>query len=205
MTKIGASLGASPDNKQSDISICQIAQGGLGLPDRDYYFYEDKEDKRIAYKTHIAKMLSLLQNDSDDNNNDNVKMTHPFLEDTFIKIANDIFDLETKIAKGHMTKTENRDPESTYNKMSIHELSSTYSDPTFSFQNFFHAATNKTMDELGHVNIRNLQAIQIATTLITSIDHDVLKHYLRWRSIRSCAQYLTKAFVNEDFNFNEKI
>jgi putative endopeptidase len=191
-------LGASPDNKQSNISICQIAQGGLGLPDRDYYFDEDKEDKRIAYKTHIAKMLSLLQNNTNDND-DNV-------EDTFIKISNDIFDLETKLAKGHMTKTENRDPESTYNKMSIHELSSsTYSDPKFPFPAFFTAATNKTMDELGHVNIRNLQAIQIATTLITSIDHDVLKHYLRWRSIRSCAQYLNKAFVNEDFNFNEKI
>ncbi len=196
------SIGASPDNKQSDMSICQIAQGGLCLPDRDYYFDEDKEDKRIAYKTHIANMLSLLQNNNNNNNSGDI-----YNNDTFIQIANDIFDLETKLAKGHMTKTQNRDPESTYNKMSIHELSSssTYSDPKFSFPNFFHAATNKTIDELGHVNIRNIEAIQIATTLITSIDHNVLKNYLRWRSIRSCAQYLTKAFVNEDFNFNEKI
>ena len=49
-----------PDNKNSDHSLCQVSQGGLGLPDRDYYFDEDKEDKRVAYKKHVAMMLTLL-------------------------------------------------------------------------------------------------------------------------------------------------
>ena len=53
-------IGASPDNKNSNHSLCQVSQGGLGLPDRDYYFDTDKEDKRVAYKHHVAKMLTLL-------------------------------------------------------------------------------------------------------------------------------------------------
>lgn len=53
-------MGASPDNKNSDHSLCQVSQGGLGLPDRDYYFDEDKEEKRVAYKKHVAMMLTLL-------------------------------------------------------------------------------------------------------------------------------------------------
>jgi putative endopeptidase len=56
---IGAFFGAyaSPDKKDANHSICQVVQGGLGLPDRDYYFDEDKADKRDAYKVHIAKMM----------------------------------------------------------------------------------------------------------------------------------------------------
>jgi len=105
------SIGASPDNTNSDHSICQIAQGGLGLPDKDYYFDDDKDDKRMAYKKHIAKMLTLLQD--------------PHAEeasDESITYANQIFELEIEIAEAHMTKTENRDPEATYNKMSIEDF-----------------------------------------------------------------------------------
>ena len=50
----------SPDKKQSEWSIAQLSQSGIGLPDRDYYFDEDKAEKRDLYKSHIAKMLALL-------------------------------------------------------------------------------------------------------------------------------------------------
>ena len=54
------SIYASPDKKDSNHSIGQITQAGLGLPDRDYYFDEDKAEKRDLYKVHIAKMMRLL-------------------------------------------------------------------------------------------------------------------------------------------------
>ena len=59
---VNAFLGiyASPDKKDANHSICGVSQSGLGLPDRDYYFDEDKADKRDLYRTHIAKMLTLL-------------------------------------------------------------------------------------------------------------------------------------------------
>jgi putative endopeptidase len=53
-------LYAGPDKSDSNHSICNFVQSGLGLPDRDYYFDEDKADKRELYKTHIAKMMALL-------------------------------------------------------------------------------------------------------------------------------------------------
>ena len=151
--------GASPDNKKSEISICQVRQGGIGLPDRDYYFDEDKEDKRKAYKAHIAKMLSLLHNTTQksissqeesgtcgDNNN--------VVDESFTTIAHQIYDLESQLAKAHMTKTENRDPGTTYNKMSVEALTK-LCENKFDFGTYFVSATKKTIDELGDINIRN--------------------------------------------------
>ena len=54
------SIGAGPDKKDSDRSIAQVSQGGIRLPDRDYYFDEDKEEQRVAYKRTMALMLTLL-------------------------------------------------------------------------------------------------------------------------------------------------
>ena len=126
------------------------------------------------------------------------------IEDPYHTIANQIFDLESTLAQSHMTKTENRDPESTYNIMTIDELT-TKCRNQFSFTSFFDSATGKSMSELGQVNIRNVKAIQCVAETIETIDPMLLKHYLRWRTIRSCARYLSHVFVNEDFNFNEKI
>ena len=54
------SIGSGPDKKDSDRSIAQVSQGGIRLPDRDYYFDEDKEEQRSAYRITMALMLTLL-------------------------------------------------------------------------------------------------------------------------------------------------
>ena len=192
--------GASPDNKQSELSICQVAQGGLGLPDRDYYFDEDKETKRTAYKLHIAKMLSLLNDPTSTTTNDN----DDEVDERFTSMANSIYELESKLAQAHMTKTENRDPEATYNKMTIEEFTKSCNS-VFHFSAFFTSATNKTVQELGDINVRNTKALHCVAECIAQVDAETLKNYLRWRSIRSCANYLPKAFVNENFHFNETV
>ena len=188
------SMGASPDNTNSNHSICQIAQGGLGLPDKDYYFDDDKDDKRVAYKKHVAKMLTLLEDPTAE---------EPSAE--AIASANLIFDLEEKIAKAHMTKTENRDPEATYNKMNIADFVSTVCKDKFDFNLYLKAATGKTSEEIGEINVRNTAALECVAGLIDSVDPAVLEQYLRWRSVRSCAKYMSKTFVDEDFDFNEKV
>ena len=188
------SMGASPDNKNSDHSILQISQGGLGLPDRDYYFDEDKEDKRQAYKKHVAKMLTLLQDPAADEPSEEA-----------IAHAQQIYDLELKIAATHMTKTESRDPEATYNKMSIQDFTANVCKDAFDFDSFFKASTGKTTEELGDINVRNLAGLECATELASTVDAEVLEQYLRWRSVRSCAGYMSLAFVMEAFDFNERI
>mmetsp|Transcript_12124 Transcript_12124/g.22699 ORF Transcript_12124/g.22699 Transcript_12124/m.22699 type:complete len:595 (-) Transcript_12124:36-1820(-) len=198
------SIGVSPDNKDSNHSICQVSQGGLGLPDRDYYFDEDKDDKRTAYKLHIANMLSLVHGDhgAQKVDDDDVPTTP---SDKFVNQENQIYDLEEKIASAHMTKTENRDPEATYNKMSIDNFVSNVCKDKFDFHSFIKSATGKSSDELGDINIRNLKALTTVSELIDTIDPENMGQYLIWRAIRSCAKYMPRAFVMEDFEFNEKI
>jgi len=116
---------SSPDKKDANHSICGVSQSGLGLPDRDYYFDEDKADKRELYKTHIAKMLALLNPDLS-------------LEESGAA-AQQVYDLEVNIAGAHMTKTEKRDPVATYNKMTIADMQDTLCEGKFNFNIYFSA------------------------------------------------------------------
>jgi putative endopeptidase len=188
------SIGASPDNQNSDQSIAQVAQGGLGLPDRDYYFDDDKEDKRESYKKHLAKMLTLLQDPA---------ATEP--TDECVQKASQIYDLEEKLAKSHMTKTENRDPEATYNKMTIDDFAMNICKDGLDVAAYLQATTGKAVEELGEINIRNVQALEAATELLSTMEPQLMEDYLRWRSVKSCASYMSKAFVMESFDFNERI
>jgi putative endopeptidase len=183
-------IGASPDNTNSDHVLCQVAQGGLGLPDRDYYFDDDKEDKRAAYKTHVAKMLSMLNGSDDDND--------------MVDAAEAIYtEIEIKLAEAHMTKTENRDPEATYNKMSVEDLTTKTCGGVFDFSAYFSGSTG--LDDMGDLNVRQTAAVKRMAEVATTVDVPVLRNYLRWNAIRSCAQYLSKAFVDANFDFFEKL
>lgn len=185
-------IGASPDNKNSDHSLCQVSQGGLGLPDRDYYFDEDKEDKRTAYKKHVAMMLTLL---------DDPSAMEP-TEGAFAA-AEQVYALELRLADAHMTKTECRDPEATYNKMAVANLTENGGD-AFDFASYFVGATGKSSEELGDINVRNIEALKRVAEVASTVEPEVLLNYLRWASVKSCAPYLSKAFVDENFSFYEK-
>jgi len=79
------------DFKNANRTVCSFDQGGLGLPDRDYYFDEDKKDKRDAYKKHIAFMLTLLENST---------ATEPTEE--CLESVKQIYELELRLA-AHIT------------------------------------------------------------------------------------------------------
>ena len=186
------SIGASPDKMNSEHSIGQVSQGGIGMPDRDYYFTEDKEGQRQAYKKCIAKMLTLL---------DNVQAMEA-TEDN-VALAEKVYELEKALAEAHMTRTENRDPHATYNKMSISALTASGND-AFDFSAYFFGATGKSDAELGDVNIRNIKAVEKAAELASTVEPATLLGYLRWNVAASSAPYLCKAFVDEHFEFFEK-
>lgn len=185
-------IGASPDNKNSNHSLCQVSQGGLGLPDRDYYFDEDKEEKRVAYKKHVAMMLTLL---------DDPAATEP--TEAAVAAANQVYALELELAEAHMTKTECRDPEATYNKMAVADLTKN-GDDAFDFASYFVGATGKSAENLGDINVRNTEALKRVAKVASTIEPEILKNYLRWASVKSCAPYLAKVFVDENFDFYEK-
>lgn len=187
------STGPSPDAKNSDHTLCNLSQGGLGLPDRDYYFDEDKADKRQAYKTHMAMMLTLLEHP---------QATQP--SEVAIRAAETAYKLEEQLAERHMTRTECRDPEATYNKMTLADLNQTCNH-AFAFDSYLLGSTGKTQEELGDINVRNVEALKRVAHVLSSVDADTLRSYLQWRAVSSCAPYLSKVFVNENFEFYEKV
>ena len=209
--------GPSPDANNSDHTLCNLLQGGLGLPDRDYYFDEDKQDKREAYKKHIANMLTLLDNKD---SNDDVDNASASSSSDAAAAAQNVYDLEVRLAEAHMTRIECRDPVATYNKMSIADLThrasqaakaqvaddnSNDSAPCFDFASYLLGSTGKSEAELGDINVRNVAALERVAQVACTVEPETLVYYLKWRAVSSCAAYLSKPFVDEDFDFYERI
>lgn len=111
--------------------------------------------------------------------------------------------LETRLAAAHMTRTENRDPYATYNKMSIADLVKKV-DGVFDFAAYWGASTGKSVTDIGEINVRNVHALECAAQEAATIAPECLRQYLTWRAVSSCAPYLSTAFVMEDFGFFEK-
>ena len=121
---IAASFGAGvqPDAKNSSIYALYLGQGGLGLPDRDYYLADGFAQQRDEYRQHIAKMFQLLGDAAGD-----AKMA-----------ADGILALETEIAKASRSRTELRDQEKNYHKLSLDELDKLT--PGLNWPTYFRAA-----------------------------------------------------------------
>jgi putative endopeptidase len=179
-------FGSTQDMKNSSQVIGGADQGGLGLPDRDYYTKTDEKSKEIRgqYQEHIAKMLALVGDDA----------AKAAVE------AKTILDLETKLAEASLTNVERRDPEKTYHKMSRLELRTLT--PNWSWETYF--------QELGYTNIDSVDVsspkfFETMSLTIKEIPIDNWKTYLRWHLVNSAAPWLSQPFVDEDFNFKGRV
>jgi putative endopeptidase len=180
----GVSVGQ--DEKQSDVMSVHIAQGGLGLPERDFYFNPDEGivKIRVEYVAHVARMLKLLGRTDRDAN----------------KTAQSIMKFETSLAKASRKLEELRDPEKNYNKMSPGNLTSQYT-PLIAWDS-----------RLGAMSLYPENVIVGQPEFFTELDRlvrqtslPVLKDYLRIRLLSKYANYLGKAWDEEAFAFSGKI
>jgi putative endopeptidase len=173
------------DYKNSTEVIAEADQGGLGLPDRDYYFKDDAKsvDLRKAYLAHVQKMLELLG--------------HP--PATASEEAKRIMAIETELARGSMTRVERRDPKSLYHRMPVDELQKL--SPNFQWDLFF---AKVGVPQLKSLNVETPAFFQAMSQLIDKEDLAAWKTYLAWHLVHANARYLSSAFVNEDFNFYGK-
>ncbi len=170
------------DAKKSDELVVQIYQSGLGLGDRDYYTKTDAESKSIqdAYLAHVAKMLALSGED----------------EKTASASAKSIMKLETELAKASKTRVELRDPEANYNKMTLEELAKLT--PSIDWKAYFAANGYAPFSSLV---VSQPEFLKTADKLIKSTPLAEMKSYLKWNIINSYADYLSDAFVLENFDF----
>ncbi|PLX07647.1 MAG: peptidase M13, partial [Marinilabiliales bacterium] len=172
----------SQDAMNNENVIVNLYQGGLGLPDRDYYLNDDPRSLEVVkeYKKHIQKMFSLL-----DKNEDEAK-----------KVAEDVLTIEKQLAEASLSRVEMRNPYKNYHKMSIEELKK--STPNILWDIYFKEInlTDKSDLNLAHPDFFNK-----INQLFEETDIETWKHYLRWNTLNSTASYLSKKFVEQDFSF----
>jgi len=170
------------DFKNASQIIAEVDQGGLGMPDRDYYFKDDEKsvELRKKYVEHVAKMFVLL--------GDN--------EAKAAAEAKVVMEIETGLAKGALDQTSRRDPQKIYHKLTDKELAAL--SPAFNWSSYFEGVGAPRFDSLNVVEpdfIRNMQAVLSAHSL------DDWKTYLRWHTVHANTPVLPAAFVNENFDF----
>ena len=184
------SFWAGQDSRNSSNVIPQLYQGGLGLPDRDYYLKTDEKSMKLRkqYVEHIANMFELMGYEKTDAE----------------KSAEKIIQIETRLAKASMTRVERRDPDATYHLMTLEELSELT--PDFSWKTFFDGVglTEDYYFENG-INVGQPDFFKEMNLLITDTEVSNLKDYLKWNLIRRNADLLSSEFENEDFRFYNKV
>jgi putative endopeptidase len=175
-------FGSGQDFKKSTDVIAQLYQGGLGLPDRDYYTKTDESSQKIRdqYVEHIAKMFTLLGDD----------------EATAKKGAATVLSFETQLANACLTRVELRDPEKSYHKMSMKGLSELT--PNFMWSIFFQKVGLGKQDS---INVGQPEFLKKMNAMLDSVPIDAWKTYFRWHLINQTGSLLSSAFVNEDFHF----
>ncbi len=162
--------------------IPTIAQGGLGLPDRDYYLAEDDpklKDTRTKYLAHIARMLTLANAPNADAS------------------ARQVLELETRLARVQWTRVENRDPVKTYNKVPVASLDALT--PGFDWKPWL--TTAHVSGKVGSVIVAQPSYFKGFAKVVETMPLDAWKAYFKYHVVESAAPYLSKPFVDEDFAF----
>lgn len=175
-------FGAQPDLHNASMQIANLFQGGLGLPDRDYYLQQDPKSKetREKYLEHVANIFALL-GDS---------------QETAKKEAQTVMDIETKLAEAAFERVKMRNPKNRDHKMKVSELEALA--PNFDFAKFFASSDAPAFTE---VNVVPPDFFQKVSPAIDSVPLDDWKTYLRWHAANAAASLLSEPFVKENFSF----
>ena len=178
-------FGSGQDFKDSNQVIAQFDQGGLGLPDRDYYLKTDAKSQEIRdkYLAHVQRMFELAGEPADQAKKD----------------AGTVMAIETALAKGSLDRVSRRDPEKVYHKMTVQELEKL--GPAFQWNEYFHDSGAPAFQD---INVASPEFVKALNAEVQNRSLDDWKTYLRWHLLHSSATLLPAAFLNENFNFYSK-
>jgi len=180
---IGLYIGS--DNKQSTVNIAQLAQTGIGLPDRDYYFKTDSATTAIqrAYKTYITSLLTLTGIDAA----------------TAAKQADAAYDIEKQMAAAHKTNIERRDVRANYNKMAVATLAKSQS--TLNWTTL--------LSDLGvqvdSINVRQPAYYYRLNTLLGTTPIQNWQAYLKANALTHYANFLSQPFLEASFAYSKAL
>ncbi len=176
---------SQPDMHDSTRTVATIDQGGITLPDRDYYLKDDPKsvETRQKYLEHVQKMFALAGDGKDE----------------AAAEAKAVLDVETGLAKAAMDRTLRRDPKTRDHKMTVAEIAAAA--PNFDLNLYF---ADSGAPQFTSLNVGNPDFFKQVNDQLNTVPLDDWKIYLAWRTINEYAPLLGKAFVEEDFLFNGK-
>ena len=183
---MGFRFQSEADARHSRVELAHLSQGGLGLPERDYYFRPDEKSKKIReqYVAHITKMFELLGD---------APVSAPGSAAAVMK-------LETALAEASMSRVQLRDPLASYHKMPVAELQRMV--PGIDWPAFFSTVGAASFTE---VNVEQPAFVQAFASLLASVPIADWQAYLRWRAVDGVAAYLSEPFANQNFEFRGRI
>jgi putative endopeptidase len=177
-------IGVGPDFKNSDRLIAYAGQGGLNLPDRDYYLTPQYQKIRDGYVAHIERMFELLGDAPDS------AKAH----------AQTVMAMETKFAEASMDRVTMRDPTAIYHMMTLAAFDSMT--PNLHWKEFLAAQHAPVVTE---VNVAQPDFYKAMNGFVGDLPVEDWKTLLRWRLINTRASLLPKRFVNENFSFAKQL
>jgi putative endopeptidase len=179
-------FGSTQDAKNSTSVIGGAYQGGLGLPDRDYYFKTDAASQEIRrnYVAHVQRMLELGGTPASQAATD----------------AQRIMAFETALAGAARTRVELRNPELNYNYRTAAQLKTMT--PHWEWDDYFDHLDAK---NISAVDVQNPKFFATVDSLVANAPMSDWKAYFRWKAIKDAAPVLSSAFVNEDFAFQKTL
>jgi putative endopeptidase len=174
------------DDKQSNVYAVHVAQGGTGLPERDYYLGTTPDSKRIReeYRKHVAKMLELLGDSPE----------------AAAKGADTVLAIETKLAEASRAPVQLRDSEKNYNKLTRQKLAALT--PNLDWVLYFKTAG---LPEPADVIVGQPEFLTRLNELLTSVPAADWQTYLRWHAVNRMAPFLSSKFEDEDFRFESGV
>jgi putative endopeptidase len=170
------------DEKNSEKQMLHMYQGGIGLPDRDYYFNKDSRTKNIRaeYVLHVRNMFVLMGEDSA----------------TATKNSAKVMAIETTLAKVSRKLEDLRDPYRNYKKLTVSEMKDIT--PSIDWSTMFQAMRYGNVDS---VIVGQPEFYKEVDKSLKKVSLDDWKVYLRWNLVNTFASYLSKPFEKEHFNF----
>lgn len=173
-------FGPESDMKNASMVIAYATQGGLGMPDRDYYLRDDAKSKALLakYRTHVARMLGLVAQKNADAQ------------------AGWVLDLETQLAKASLDRVALREPENSYHIFTVKDADA--KTPHFPWTSFYGAIGHAEVDRF---SLAQPEFFAAADKALAEVPVAHWQAYLRWHLVNFAAPFLSDTFVNADFDF----
>ncbi len=189
-TKIGIdgffSTGVEADMMNSEVNAMYWSQGGMGLGDRDYYLEDSDNARKIrdAYRTYIKTLTGLIG----------------YGDDARQRVADNVMEIETRLARAAMSREELRNPAATYNPMTLDEIAEKY--PDVDLRRYF---AKQGITDIESVVIGQPDSLAEVNAILAEASEQAIHDYLTASYLSTAADYLSDDFIDAKFRLSQAV